>query len=144
MPLRYIYDEHREIIRRIEHLARLAATDPLPLDELLSERHALAQFTNDHLSREADRVLEPMRASSDPEHKAIVRHYIEDMMSVRQESSGHYRRWTAASLRKDPIGYRADLRRMEAMVRERHQWEETVFLPIAARFAPARPPAGRG
>ncbi len=72
-----------------------------------------------------------------------MRHYIEDMMSVRQASSGHYRRWTAASLREDPIGYRADLRRMEAVVRERHHWEETVFLPIAARFAPAAP-AGRG
>jgi hypothetical protein len=134
MTLQDLYEQHRLLLRLGSKLVDLSAVRPLPLEELTLARREIAQAVAHHLIHEARLALTPMRASPDPRDRALARHYTSDLLALRQASSAHTAFWTPLAIAHDPREYRMAVRALLKSLAARIEWEESEFLPAAARL----------
>lgn len=131
--LQQLYDEHRELYRLGDTLIEAAAANPPRIAAVVEARRTLSQAVLRHMANEARMALAPLSASSDPADQAIARRYTTDLLTMRQESSGHIAQWTTREIERDPAGYLAGTQALLKTMAARGEWEEAEFLPAAAR-----------
>jgi hypothetical protein len=135
MTIEDLYEQHGELKRLSKELLAIAGMQPIDLAQLTSLRRTLASRIAQHLADEARLAVTPMTRSADPEHRRLARRYTDDLFRHREVSSAHHSRWSALAIVEDPAGYRAAVRSMIQWLEQRATWEETEFLPAAARLA---------
>jgi hypothetical protein len=140
MTLQDLYEEHRELFRLGNELIEAASFDPPRMAELVAARRQMAQAISRHLANEARLALMPLSASTDPYDRALARRYTSDLLMMRQASSAHMGQWTMETIAADPREYRLAVRGLMRTMAARRDWEESEFLPAAARLSLQREP----
>jgi hypothetical protein len=140
MTLQDLYEEHRELFRIGEKLIHVASFDPPHMQELIAARREMAQAVARHLGNEARLALMPLSVSADPYDRALARRYTSDLLMMRQASSAHMGHWTMEAIASDPREYRLAVRGLMRTMAVRRDWEESEFLPAAARLASGTAP----
>lgn len=124
-------DQHLEILEAISQLRRCAHAGVAENAGQIAQRVvAMSAVIKLHLAAE-DRTLYPaLGAGDDAELARLGRRFQAEMATIASDYQAFARRWnTAAQLRADPDGFRADANRVLRTVHERMRREDRDFYP---------------
>jgi hypothetical protein len=127
-----IYHEHREILRLTEAVMQVASEMAICASKLTTARHALGQAGAKHILNKLAIVTRALQDSPDPAHHQLARRFTDELTTLRQSASEHYRIWTIAQVQADPREYRMAVRTQQRQLKARVAWEEAEVLPIVA------------
>lgn len=124
---------NREILEISEEILR--AAEP-PIDpQILADLRRRAALASSRFFAEQERaLLQPLRASADPDLVAIARNCVARDLEGRQLALAHYQRWPLARIAEDPAVYRADVLTMVRWMEGRTLYAEQSAYPALARF----------